>query len=110
MGKTTISVIKCDVGSIAGHHVVPPELLDVCRSVLARGRDEGTIKDFYVTNCGDDIELIMSHERGEDDPKVHELAWEAFRAAADKAREMHLYGAGQDLLKEAFSGLSLIHI
>jgi len=78
--------------------------LDVCRSILARGREEKIIRDFYVTNCGDDIELIMSHDRGEDDPKVHELAWEAFKAAAQKATEMHLYGAGQDLLKESFSG------
>jgi len=104
VAKTTISIIKCDVGSIAGHHVVPQELLDACRDVLARGRDEGTIVDFYVTNCGDDIELIMSHRRGEEDSKVHELAWEAFKAAAERAKEMHLYGAGQDILKTAFAG------
>ena len=104
MGKTTISVIKCDVGSIAGHHVVPPELLDVCRSILARGREEKIIRDFYVTNCGDDLELIMTHRRGEEDSEIHGLAWETFRRAADAAREMGLYGAGQDLLSDAFSG------
>jgi len=102
--KTTISVIKCDVGSLAGHHIVHPKLLEVCKEVLKRGKEEEIIVDYYVTNCGDDIELIISHKRGEDDEKVHKLAWEAFTKAAEKAKEMHLYGAGQDILKEAFAG------
>jgi fructose 1,6-bisphosphatase len=33
-GKTTISVIKCDVGSLAGHHVVPKPLLDIAEKNL----------------------------------------------------------------------------
>jgi len=27
--KTTISLLKCDVGSLAGHHVVPKPLLNI---------------------------------------------------------------------------------
>jgi len=102
--KTTLSVIKADVGSIAGHHVVHPKLLEKCREKLKEGVDAGIIRDFYVTNCGDDIELIMTHRRGVDSPEVHKLAWETLKAAADVAKDLHLYGAGQDLLKEAFSG------
>jgi len=102
--KVTLSIIKADVGSLAGHHVVPPKLLEVCRGVLEEGKKNGVIADYYVTNCGDDIELIMTHHNGENDENVHGLAWEAFKKAADTARELHLYGAGQDLLKEAFSG------
>jgi len=104
MGRITISVIKADVGSLAGHHVVPERLLEVARESLSRARREGLIEDFYVTNCGDDLELIMTHRRGEEDSEIHGLAWETFRRAADAAREMGLYGAGQDLLSDAFSG------
>lgn len=32
--NTTFSAIKADVGSIAGHHVVPEELEEVAMSVL----------------------------------------------------------------------------
>jgi len=46
----------------------------------------------------------MSHNRGVDDPKIHELAWDAFMAGTKVAKEQGLYGAGQDLLKDAFSG------
>jgi fructose 1,6-bisphosphate aldolase/phosphatase len=38
------------------------------------------------------------------DPDIHKLAWEAFLAGTATAREQGLYGAGQDLLKDAFSG------
>jgi fructose 1,6-bisphosphate aldolase/phosphatase len=46
----------------------------------------------------------MVHERGESNPEVHKLAWDTFKEAANKALELKLYGAGQDLLKTAFSG------
>jgi fructose 1,6-bisphosphate aldolase/phosphatase len=46
----------------------------------------------------------MVHERGESNPEVHKVAWDTFKEAADKAMELKLYAAGQDLLKTAFSG------
>ncbi len=102
--KVTISVIKADVGSLAGHHIVPKPLLDTAKENLKRGKEEGIIKDFFVTNCGDDLELVMSHRKGKNSSEVHSLAWEAFNKCKQKAQEMHLYAAGQDILKEAFSG------
>lgn len=101
---TTVSIIKCDVGSLCGHHVVPKELKDVGENFLSKAKKKGLINDYYVFNCGDDLELLMSHRQGANNAKIHKLAWDAFQAAADKAREMKLYGAGQDLLKTAFSG------
>ena len=62
------------------------------------------INNFFVFNAGDDLELLMLHEKGERNHMIHELAWNTFREAADKALELKLYGAGQDLLKTAFSG------
>ncbi|OYT40701.1 MAG: fructose 1,6-bisphosphatase [Desulfurococcales archaeon ex4484_58] len=102
--KITLSIIKADVGSLAGHHMPHPDQLAAATKVLAEAKQKGTIIDFYVTHVGDDIQLIMTHRKGVDHPDIHGLAWEAFQAAAKVARELKLYAAGQDLLSEAFSG------
>jgi len=101
---TTVSVIKADIGSLAGHHVVHPDTLAAATKVLAEAKIKGVIEDFYVTNAGDDLELIMTHRKGVDSPEVHGLAWDAFREAAKVSKELGLYAAGQDLLSDAFSG------
>lgn len=102
--KTTISLIKCDVGSLAGHHVVPQPLFKIAKRQLKEAAEKCLINNFYVFNAGDDLELLMLHEKGEQNHVIHELAWNTFREAANKALELKLYGAGQDLLKTAFSG------
>jgi len=102
--KTTISLIKCDVGSLAGHHVVPKPLFKVAEKNLKEAASKGVINNFLVFNAGDDLELLMLHEKGEQNNEIHELAWNTFKEAADKALALKLYGAGQDLLKNAFSG------
>jgi fructose 1,6-bisphosphate aldolase/phosphatase len=102
--KTTISVIKADIGSLAGHHVVHPDTMAAAAKVLAEAKSKGIIVDYYVTHAGDDLELIMTHKKGVDSPEVHEIAWNAFKEAAKVAKELGLYAAGQDLLAEAFSG------
>jgi fructose 1,6-bisphosphate aldolase/phosphatase len=102
--KTTVSVIKADIGSIAGHVVVHPDTIAAATRVLAEAKAKGILVDFYVTNAGDDLELIMTHRKGVDSPEIHEVAWNAFREAARVAKELGLYAAGQDLLSEAFSG------
>ena len=102
--KTTVSLIKCDVGSLAGHHVVPKPLLNLAGKNLREATEKGLINNFFVFNAGDDLELLMVHEKGEQNSDIHKLAWDTFKAAADKASKMKLYGAGQDILKNAFSG------
>jgi fructose 1,6-bisphosphate aldolase/phosphatase len=104
MAKTTVSVIKADVGSIAGHTVVHPALEQVAIKILDDAKNDKKIMDFWVTHCGDDLELIMTHTKGVDDNDVHSTAWKAFEKATETAKELKLYGAGQDMLKEAFSG------
>ena len=101
--KVTISVIKADVGGLVGHHVVPEELEETAWAVLEEAKDE-LLFDFDVSHVGDDLILIMTHDRGEDNEEIHGLAWNVFQEAAQVAKEMGLYGAGQDLLKNAFSG------
>lgn len=102
--RVTVSVIKADVGSLAGHHVVHPDLLATATRVLSEGKERGVIEDFYVTHVGDDLELIMTHYKGVDNSEVHALAWEAFVEATKVAKTLGLYGAGQDLLSDSFSG------
>ena len=102
--KVTVSVIKADVGSVCGHSKPHPKMMSVCGDVLKDGVRAGTINDFYVTRVGDDINLFMTHTKGENNADVHGMAWEAFQRAAKLAKEMKMYAAGQDILKDAFSG------
>ena len=102
--KTTVSVIKADIGSVSGHCVAHPELMDICDEVLNEALEAGIIKDYYISRCGDDIDLIMTHDKGEENEEVHKTAYDAFMKATERARELKLYGAGQDLLSDTFSG------
>ena len=100
----TLSVIKADVGGFVGHSSIHEELLDEAEDHLVGAQRDNTIIDYHVTACGDDLQLIMTHRRGEDDEKIHGLAWDAFEACTEEAKRLRLYGAGQDLLEDAFSG------
>jgi fructose 1,6-bisphosphate aldolase/phosphatase len=46
----------------------------------------------------------MTHKHGSDAENIHNLAWNTFVACTEIAKELKLYGAGQDLLADAFSG------
>ena len=102
--KTTISVIKADVGSIAGHAKTHGALLNKCDELLAKAKNESLLVDYHITSCGDDIDLIMTHRNGEENEEIHELAFNAFMEATKVAKSLKLYGAGQDLLSDTFSG------
>ncbi|MBN1164124.1 MAG: fructose 1,6-bisphosphatase [Candidatus Krumholzibacteriota bacterium] len=101
--RITLTVIKADIGSIGGHIKPGERLKSRVRDFI---KDKGTklIHDFYLSSTGDDIAILMCHSRGEGDADIHKLAWDAFIAGTELAKEMGLYGAGQDLLKDAFSG------
>ncbi|MEM4199070.1 MAG: fructose-1,6-bisphosphate aldolase/phosphatase [Nitrososphaerota archaeon] len=103
--KTTLSVIKADVGSVSGHYKPHNEMLRYAQKKLAEARTTGLINSGYVTHAGDDIILIMTHNRGENDAEIHGLAWRVFKEITENvAKPLKLYGAGQDLLSDAFSG------
>lgn len=101
--KITLSVIKADIGSIGGHIAPSRRLLETVRAFIAE-KGERIVIDSYVSHTGDDIAILMTHTGGAGDARVHELAWNAFLAGTRAAKEQGLYGAGQDLLKDAFSG------
>lgn len=103
-GRITLSVLKADVGGFVGHQSVHETLLDKAREQLQKAKVSGTLTDYHVARVGDDINLIMTHTYGTDAAKVHALAWDTFKACTEVAKELKMYGAGQDLLKDAFSG------
>src|SRR5690606_2490589 len=59
---------------------------------------------FCVAHVGDDINLIMTHETGRNNGEIHQLAWDTFVECTEVAKKLKQYGAGQDLLGDAFSG------
>ena len=77
--KTTLSVIKADVGSIGGH-IKPSTRLKQAVEQHVREKGKKLLIDLYVSSTGDDVALLMAHDRGPDDSKIHELAWDAFMA------------------------------
>ncbi len=102
--KVTLSVIKADVGGFVGHSHIHEALLEEAEKHLGEAKENELIIDFRVMACGDDLELIMSHQHGENAEPIHQLAWNTFLAGTEVAKKFKLYGAGQDLLKDAFSG------
>ena len=57
-----------------------------------------------MATCGDDLSLILTHAHGAEHEGVHRFAFDVFEALTDIAVDLGLYGAGQDLLSDAFSG------
>jgi len=101
--KITISVIKADIGSVGGHITPSRRLVETVKDYVNEyGKD--FLKDFYISFTGDDIAILMTHTLGKGSSKIHKLAWDAFKAGTLVAKSQGLYGAGQDLLKDSFSG------
>ncbi|MEW6456966.1 MAG: fructose-1,6-bisphosphate aldolase/phosphatase [Acidobacteriota bacterium] len=101
--KITVSVLKADIGSIGGHITPGQELFNEIKNFVKKnGKD--LIIDSYISFTGDDIAILMTHKRGVANPEIHKLAWDAFKTGTEVAKKLGLYGAGQDLLKDAFSG------
>jgi fructose 1,6-bisphosphate aldolase/phosphatase len=102
--KITLSVIKADVGGYVGHSSMHPDLVTKANEMLEAATEKGHLIDFHVTSCGDDLELIMTHQKGVEASEIHKIAWDIFLACTEVAKKLALYGAGQDILKDAFSG------
>lgn len=99
----TLSLIKADIGAVGGHTRPSQRLLATVEQHIKRKGTKLLInhKVFYT---GDDISILMSHKRGIEDKQIHKLAWDAFMIGTKVAKLQGLYGAGQDILKDSFSG------
>ncbi len=100
--KITVSVIKADVGGIGGHTLPSDGLLNAIKNTVKGAGD--LLIDHYIGYCGDDSHIVMAHTHGVNNKDIHQLAWDAFMAGTKIAKQEGLYGAGQDLLKDSFSG------
>jgi fructose 1,6-bisphosphate aldolase/phosphatase len=102
--KITISVIKADIGGYVGHTSVHPRIMEVAEDHLQKAKEQGILIDYFVTRVGDDLQLIMTHKKGTNCGEIHKLAWDTFVEGTEIAKSLKQYGAGQDLLSDAFSG------
>ena len=57
------------------------------RSSFVHDRGKSLLSEIFVSSTGDDVSLLMAHNRGVDDFNIHELAWDAFMAGTTAARE-----------------------
>lgn len=103
--KITLTAIKADVGGVGGHSKPSPELVDTIRKFVKKNAiDTGLCIDYYIGYVGDDTHIVLSHTKGVNNSAIHKVCFDAFMAATEVAKEQGLYGAGQDMLKTAFSG------
>lgn len=101
--KITLSIIKADIGSIGGHIKPSQKVLETVEKYI-KDKGKNLIIDFYIGYTGDDIAILTVHQKGEGDKDIHKLCWDALFEGSKTAKEQGLYGAGQDLLAESFSG------
>jgi fructose 1,6-bisphosphate aldolase/phosphatase len=102
--KITLSVIKADIGSIGGHIKPSIDILAEVEKPIKTALRNGKITDYRITFTGDDIAILMVHTHGISNSTIHHLAWNAFIRGTKVATRQGLYGAGQDILKNSFSG------
>jgi fructose 1,6-bisphosphate aldolase/phosphatase len=102
--ELTLSVIKADIGGYVGHSDSHPACLQTAEDSLAKAKKDGLLIDYHVTKCGDDLQLIMTHQKGKGNDEIHKLSWDTFVCCTEVAKKLRLHGAGQDLLADAFSG------
>jgi fructose 1,6-bisphosphate aldolase/phosphatase len=98
----TLSIIKAETGGFVGHSAMHPDMLALAKDAVT-GAIGDLLVDGRVSSCGDDLHLLMTHRHGADADVIHAFAWEVFQRTTELARELGLYGAGQDLLSDAFS-------
>src|SRR5437762_12871746 len=102
-----IKATKADVGGVGGHVVAADEVKSiVAKFVLDNNgyRGEPIFTSLIVTHTGDDVAVTGIMSEHVDMSVVDELMWDALQEGARKAAELGLYGPGQDLVADAFTG------
>src|SRR6266852_1132705 len=102
-----IKATKCDVGGVGGHVVAADEVKSIiAKFVLDNNgyRGEPIFTSLIVTHTGDDVAVTGIMAETVSMSVVDELMWDALQEGAGKAAELGLYGPGQDLVADAFTG------
>jgi fructose 1,6-bisphosphate aldolase/phosphatase len=102
-----IKATKADVGGVGGHVVAADEVKSVVAKFVLENNAYGgepIFTSLIVTHTGDDIAVTGIMAETVDMGVVDQLMWDALQEGAGKATELGLYGPGQDLLADAFTG------
>jgi fructose 1,6-bisphosphate aldolase/phosphatase len=102
-----IKATKADVGGVGGHVVAADEVKSVIAKFVLENNwcgKEPIFTSLIVTHTGDDIAVTGIMTEAADMSVVDRLMWDALQEGARKAAELGLYGPGQDLVADAFTG------
>jgi fructose 1,6-bisphosphate aldolase/phosphatase len=102
-----IKATKADVGGVGGHVVAADEVKSIIAKFVLENngyRGEPIFTSLIVTHTGDDCAVTGIMAESVDMSVVDELMWDALQEGATKAAELGLYGPGQDLVADAFTG------
>ena len=70
--KTTVRIIKADIGSIGGHIKPSQNLLEAVENFI-RIEGKNIVNDFFISHTGDDIALLLSFWSHAEYPAVEPL-------------------------------------
>ena len=102
-----IKATKADVGGVGGHVVAADEVKSVIAKFVLDNNVQGgkpMFSSLIVTHTGDDVAVTGILDESADMSVMDELMWDALQEGASKAAELGLYGPGQDLVADAFTG------
>jgi fructose 1,6-bisphosphate aldolase/phosphatase len=102
-----IKATKADVGGVGGHVVAADEVKGtIAKFVLENNgyRGEPIFSSLMVTHTGDDVAVTGITTDRTPMEVIDELMWDALCEGTAKATELGLYGPGQDLIADAFTG------
>lgn len=102
-----VKATKADVGGVGGHVVASEEVKGViARFILENNvyHGEPIFSSLMVTHTGDDVAVTGIISEKTPMEVIDELLWDALSEGAAKAAELGLYGPGQDLIADAFTG------
>ncbi len=102
-----IKATKADVGGVGGHVVAADEVKSVIAKFVLENNwygKEPIFTSLIVTHTGDDVAVTGIMTEAADMSVVDQLMWDALQEGARKAAELGLYGPGQDLVADAFTG------
>jgi fructose 1,6-bisphosphate aldolase/phosphatase len=102
-----VKATKADVGGVGGHVVAADEVKSVVAKFVLDNNSyhgEPMFTSLIVTHTGDDVGVTGIISEQVDQSVVDELMWDALQEGSAKAAELGLYGPGQDLVADAFTG------
>jgi fructose 1,6-bisphosphate aldolase/phosphatase len=102
-----VKATKADVGGVGGHVVAADEVKSIVAKFVLDNNVHGgkpMFSSLITTHTGDDVAVTGIIDESVDQSVVDELMWDALQEGASKAAELGLYGPGQDLVADAFTG------